>query len=217
MAPMLTLTHRAVRRHLDGATGRFWLVLLLGATSSAGCVQFGYDQVRLGQTQREYRAAFAEGQTRRTTQGLCYLEQDWLGQTDAVVLLLTADRRVAGKLHAVHSERRTLISVETDYELHGELDPALARLGGTGPVDTLRAVADELTTGDADASVREAHGWVAAGLVRLMQRWPHVGDEGPALTRLTAMLERVPGGGTAHISVDPNGVYRFEYTQGVAR
>jgi len=53
--------------------------------------------------------------------------------------------------------------------------------------------------------------------MRLVQHWPHVGDEGPAFTRLTAILERIPAGGVARITVDPRGVYLVEYTQSVAR
>ena len=154
---------------------------------------------------------------RSTPVGLCYLERDLLGRTDAVVLLLAVDRRVAGKFHAVHVERRGPLAVETSYQLRGELNAGLARLSGTGPVDALRAVTDELTTGDPDAFVREAQGWVAAGLVRLIQQWPHPGDAGPAATRIADLLERVPGHGTARVTVTPTGVLRFEYEQSVTR
>jgi hypothetical protein len=147
---------------------------------------------------------------------VCYCEQDGFGRTDAAVLLLTGDRRVAGKLYAMHQERKSGLQVETTYRLRGELDPQLLKLSATGPIDMLRAIADDLTTSGEDTFVREAHAWIAGGLVRLMQRWPHVGDEGPAVTRLTEALERIPAGGVARVTVDARGVYLVEYTQTVA-
>jgi hypothetical protein len=193
-----------------------WLTIL-ATTLAAGCAELSYSGIRLGQEQREYQQAFPEDRTRRTPTGICYLEKDPLGRTDAMVLLLTADRRVAGKLHATHFERNYGFKVETGYRLVGELDPAMLRLSSTGPIDALRAVADELTATEADAFARQTQAWVAAGLVRLVQHWPHVGDEGPAFTRLTSVLERVLGGGLARITVDPRGVYLLEYTQGAVR
>ena len=183
----------------------------------AGCVDFGYNQIELGQRQREYQQAFPEEKTRRTAAGLCYFERDWLGRTEAIIVLLTADRQVAGKLRASHSEQRTPFGLETRYQLVGELEPQLIDLQGAGPIDTLRVLADELTAAEGDNAVREAHGWVAAGLVRLVQHWPHVGDEGPAITRLTDLLERVPAGGEARITIDPHGAYLIEYTHTATR
>jgi len=192
-------------------------MLVGAATLLTGCAELCYNQVQLGQEQRAYQRAFPDAATRRSTSGLCYLEKDGFGRTDAAVLLLTADRRVAGKFYALHIERKLGEQVETSYQLRGELDPTLLKLNATGPLDALRAIADDLTTTDGDTFVREAHGWIAAGVMRLVQHWPHVGDEGPAFTRLTAMLERIPAGGVARITVDPRGVYLVEYTQSVAR
>jgi hypothetical protein len=186
-------------------------------TLLSGCTELCYERVQLGQEQRAYRSVFPEENTRRSTEGVCYCEKDGFGRTEAAVLLLTGDRRVAGKLYALHQERKTGLQAETTYRLQGELDPQLLKLSAAGPIDILRAIADDLTTSGEDTFVREAHAWVAGGLVRLMQRWPHVGDEGPALTRLTETLERVPAGGAARIAVDPRGVYSIEYTQTVAK
>lgn len=197
---------------------RYLLVALgLAALLQTGCADWSYDRVQLRQQVREYERLFPEGQSQRTDSTLCFFETGNLGRTDAIVLLLTRDRRVAGKLQATYVEHNYGFRVDTGYVLRGELDPALSELSATGPVDTLRAVADELTGGEADQFVRDAHGWVAAGLVRLVQRWPHAGDEGPAFPRLTAMLERVPADGTARITVDPRGVYLLEYTRGAVR
>jgi hypothetical protein len=185
------------------------------ALLSAGCADFGYNRVQLGVEQRVYQQAFPAERMRRTPAGFCYLEKDAFGRTDAVVVLLTADRRVAGKLHATYVERKGPFQAETTYALRGALDPELMRLSGTGPIDVLRAVAADLTSTQGDTFVREAHGWVAAGLMRLVQHWPHVGDEGPAFTRLTDVLDRIPAGGAAHLTVDARGVYIVEYTQSV--
>ena len=186
-------------------------------TLLTGCAEMCYERVQLGQEQRAYRSVFPEENTRRSTEGVCYCEKDGFGRTEAAILLLTGDRRVAGKLYALHHARKSGLQAETIYRLRGELDPQLLKLSATGPIDMLRAIADGLTTSGEDTFVREAHGWVAGGLVRLMQRWPHVGDEGPAVTRLTETLERVPAGGIARISVDGRGVYFIEYTQTVAQ
>jgi hypothetical protein len=186
-------------------------------TLLTGCAELCYDRVQLGQEQRAYRSVFPDDNTRRSATGVCYCEKDGFGRTDAAVLLLTGDRRVAGKFYALYLERKTGLQAETSYRLRGELDPELLKLSATGPIDMLRAIADELTTAEGDTFVREAHGWIAAGLLRLMQRWPHVGDEGPAVTRLTEMLERIPAGGVARVAIDPRGVYTIEYTQTVAR
>jgi len=187
------------------------------AVMMTGCAQLSYDQLKLGQEHGEFKRAFPEAKVRRTPSGICYLEQDLLGRTDAVVVLLTTDRRIYGKLHASHLERESGFKANTSYELHGELDPVLAGLEGTGPIDALRVIADELTETDSDTLVREAHGWIAAGLVRLVQRWPHLGDAGPAFPRLTDMLEHVPAGGEASITVDREGTFLLHYSQGADR
>lgn len=191
-----------------------WLLPIAAGLTLPGCAGLTYDRVQVGRQLSEYQRVFPEDGVHRTDTTVCYLEHDGLGRTDAVVLLLTRDRQICGKLHAVRVERRYGLAAGTGYRLRGEIAPELARLGATGPIDAARAVADSLTAIDGDRQTREVHGWVAAGLVRLVQRWPHVGDAGPAVPRLTDMLERVPGGGAGHLGVDPAGRYLFEYTLG---
>ncbi len=192
-------------------------VLGLLAGLQAGCAQWSYDRVRLGQEHGQYARAFPEGGVHRTENALSYLAQDRLGRTDAVVLLLTRDRRVAGKLHAMHFERNYGFKVETGYALCGEVDPELAGVEAAGPIDALRAIADELTGPEGDTVARQTQAWVAAGLVRMVQHWPHVGDEGPAFPRLADTLERVAGGGVTQITVNERGVYMLEYTVGTPK
>lgn len=193
------------------------ITLLAAGLLQCGCVDWTYDRVALGQVLHEYARVFPEERTRRTTSTLCYLGHSPAGRTDAVVLLLTRDRRVAAKMQASHTERKWGPRTQTAYALRGELDPSLAQLDATGPADALRAVADELTSVEGDKFTRDAHGWVAAGLVRLLQRWPHLGDEGPAPPRLIDILDHVPGSGVARITVDQRGAYILEYTQAIAR
>lgn len=196
-----------------------WLAWLgLGVPLLAcGCAGLTYDQIKLGQQLREFDRVFPEDRARRTESTVCFMEQSLGGQTEAVVVLITRDRRVSGKLHATHLDRQLGWTHETSYTLVGEIDPVVARLNSTGPADTLRAIADQLISIDADQSARDAHGWIAAGLVRLLQRWPHVGDEGPSFPKLPDLLERVPAGGKAQLSVDTRGAFLLEYTQSVQR
>lgn len=195
---------------------RFALIVFAWV-ATGGCAEFGYNRIQLGQEQREYEAAFPADKTRRTPDTLCCVERSALGQTDAMVVLLTRDRRVAGKLHARHIERDFGFRAETEYRLSGELDLTLIHLGMAGPIDALRAVADELTAAQDDAFVRAAQGWVAGGLVRLVQQWPHAGDAGPAYPRLADILEHIPAGGEARITVRPGGRLSVEYGHVVQR
>lgn len=214
---MESIVHNPTCRRTDLRRPCLIAAFVLTAILQTGCADWSYRRIQLGQQLGEYQRAFPEARSRRTDSTLCCLEQDVTGRTDAVVVLLTRDRQVSGKLHATHFERNYGFRVETGYLLRGELDPELTQLRATGPVDTLRAIADELTSSTGDKLVKEAHGWVAAGIVRLVQRWPHVGDQGPAFPRLTDMLERVPGGGTARITVNERGAYVLEYRQGTTR
>lgn len=155
--------------------------------------------------------------SRHTDLGLCYLKSDAFGRTDAMVVLLNRQQQVAAKLHATHYRRQLGFKVDTGFWLRGELDPELIGLSATGPIDTLRAIADDLLTYRGEKLAMDAHAWIAAGLVRLMQRWPHVSDPGLRSDGLTEMLDRVPGAGMARISIDESGVYHLEYRQGTTR
>ncbi len=203
-----------------GAPRRSWatqaalLLAMLAGLLNAACAQWSYDRVKLGQEPRDYERAFPAESARRTHLGLCSLCEDAFGRTDAVVVLLTHDRRVAGKVHATRFVRDYGFKTDEGFLLQGELDPQLAELQATGPIDVLRVIAGDLAEYQGERVAMEAHAWVAGGLVRLIQCWPHVNDVGIAAARLTELFELVPGGGEARIAVDPAGIYQFEYRKG---
>ncbi len=85
-----------------------------------------------------------------------------LGRTDVVVVLLTSERHVAGKFHAVYTEPRSGLGGNAGgYRLTGTMDLNLAGYTHTGPIDTLRALADDLTHDPANNAIRQAHEWIA--------------------------------------------------------
>lgn len=189
----------------------------VGLALLCGCASTTYRQLSLGQERSSYDRVMPREVTRSTDLGMAYLRHDpAAGRTDAIVVLLTQDRRIAAKMHAVWRERRGWMGGDSGFALRGEIDPRLAELQSSGPVDTLRVMVADLVAYQGERLATDAHAWVAAGLVRLMQAWPNTSDVGVDTRRLAGVLERVPGGGTAQIAVDSNGVYRFEYRQGAA-
>ena len=192
-------------------TGRvtFSLACLL-ALSGCGANRL-YDRIQLGQSPREYKSVLPEATSRRTVLGLCHFHANSLGRTDALVVLLSDDRRVAAKLLASYVAPTVLNARRGGYRLRGELDPKLYDVSGTGPIDAFRLIAAELANYRGEKLARDAHAWVAAGIIRLLQRWPKLRDSGVRSDRLDLALERVRGGGGGAITVDEAGVYRISY------
>lgn len=186
-----------------------------GLTAAAGCAQLNYDRLRLGMTQREYEKILPAESTRRTEDRLCHLTSDKLGRTDAIIVLLGRDHRLAARFHAVHVERNFGFKVDTGYELTAEIDPKLADFAGAGPVDALRAVYNQLVAFRGEKLAADAHAWVACGLLRILQRWPHGREPYAEPSQLGSIVSRVAGGGAAVISVGSDGRYRITYSQGV--
>ncbi|MFH1747613.1 MAG: hypothetical protein ABIG44_11275 [Planctomycetota bacterium] len=181
------------------------------ATLVGGCNNWSYEQVRLGMTQQECTRTFAEDTVRRTELGYCLLQEDSRGNVAALVVLMTRDGLVSGKLQARLQRRNVGLTNPWAYELRGELDPALAGLGATGPIDMLRAILDDLASFQGVRSAQGAHEWLAAGLVRLLERWPHIEGAARLYPHLAEELERVPAGGYTHLRINPQGHYLFEY------
>lgn len=188
------------------------LLVGLAASLAGGCADLSYDRVRLGMTQRECERLLPADAVWRTELGFCHRTTDAVGRTDALVVLLGRDQCVAGKLQATcHPQQR--FGLERGFWLRGELDPLAMGLGATGPVDALRAVAADLADYQGVKPALEAHALVAAGLVRLVERWPHMGPAGANYPRLADTLEVVPGGGEGVIRIDGRGTYIIQYRQ----
>lgn len=193
------------------------VLCVFGLGLLGGCADATYDRISLGMERDAFESAFPRTGSRRTDLGVSHIARDAFGRTDAFVVLQTQDRRAAAKMQATLFERDAVWQRERGYRLRGAVDPRLAGLREVGPIDILRVMADDLTAYQGERRACEAHELVAAGLVRLIQRWPHMGDEGPALPRLSEALVRVPAGGAARMRVDADGVYHFAYEEGTSR
>lgn len=187
----------------------------LAAAWTVGCADLHYDRIELGQPKEAYERVLPAEAARRTDLGIAWLATDMTGRTDAVVVLAARDRRAAAKFHATWVRRNYGWKTETGFWLRGELNPELADLSATGPIDTVRWIAERLASYRGEKSATEAHSWIAAGLVRFLQRWPHLSDQIRTPKVDAAFLDRVPPGGTASIVIDESGVYHFDYRQGV--
>lgn len=187
---------------------------LLAPLLPAGCGDVHYRRIEIGQASEAYERILPADLSRRTELGLCYLDADGMGRTDAIVVLLSRDRRVAGKLHATLIERDYGMMSERRYRLRGVLDPELADLDAVGPIDMLRAVLSDLEHYRGEKLATDAHGWVAVGLTRMLQRWPHLRESTPGSGRFEQLLERVPAGGRASIVMTADGRFDLNYRVG---
>lgn len=193
-----------------------YALVAMTASLAGGCANWSYDRVRLGMTQSECERQLPAESLWRTELGFCHRTTDIAGRTDALVILLGRDQRVAGKLQATRYPSQQRWGPERGFLLRGEIDPVATGLEATGPVDALRAVAADLADYQGAKPALDAHALVAAGLVRLVERWPHVGPAGASFPRLAEALDVVPGGGEGLLRVDARGIYFFEYRQPIA-
>lgn len=191
------------------------VVLLLGL--GGGCANLSYDRLGLGQAPAEYERTLPADTSRRTTLGLCFLDDDDAGNIDAIVVFLAHDRRITGKVYLARRVSNLWWDKSVEVELRGQVDPKLAQLDAAGPTDLLRALIADLADYRGERLATEAHRWIAAGLIRTVQRLPNVDASQFVYPDLNEQLEGVPPGGTARIGVDPGGAYEFTYTQKVAR
>lgn len=192
-----------------------WIVPAVLLLAVGGCADMEYDRLKIGQSVSEYERVLPESISRTTSLGRCCLRSD-AQRTDATVALVSDDRRLYGKLQATSIDRNWLLGRERGFRLRGEIDVRLARMRGAGPIDALRAIAGDLTGYRGERVAMDAHAWVAAGIVRVLQRWPNVSDVGVDPGQLAELLERVPAGGRTDYTVDERGVLIFEYRHGSA-
>lgn len=183
---------------------------LLCCWMMCGCAELHYSRVRLGQTPEQYDKVLPQESVRRTDAGMCWLERDRFGRTDAIVLLMSRDKRVGGKLRATRIHRDYGMMSETRYELSGEIDPRISGYRETGPLDMIRAVQMDLAEQSGDATAVQALRLVSTGLLRVLQRWPNSGEPVTPVT-LGESVELVPGGGEATLRVDRGGLFHIAY------
>lgn len=188
---------------------------LLALLLQTGCADWSYRTIQIGQTPSEYARVLPIENSRKTALGLCSLQSGRTGRTDAIVVFLTEDRRVAAKFWTQHIERNWGFGrVQTEFRLEGELSPQLYGTQASGPLDTLRAVIIDLNEYRGEKLALETHAWIAGGLIRLMQCWPGERDVGTITPLLKNTLDSIPGGGTGRMEIDQRGYYQLRYRQG---
>lgn len=199
----------------ENAVVRFWCVAVcaLLAAASGGCAGATFERIHLGQAPHAYRGVLPDASTRQTDAGLAYLQHSAAG-TDTIVVLLSEQRRVVGKLYA-HSRSGgggwSGAARGPRYRLVGELDRAGYGVEQVSPVDALRLVASELATTPGEPLAVEAQQRVVAGLLRWLERWPGVEDYAIPEAQLATLRDVVSGGGVARLTIGTGGVLGFEY------
>jgi hypothetical protein len=193
-----------------------WLAGLL-LPLCGGCANWTYERVQIGMDRAECERQFADESYQRTGLGFSHWQAAASGAREALVILLSTDGRVVGKFQASYRADAKAGQGRHEYRLSGELDPQRAGLGATGPLDALRVLLIELLDEPGVQTVRSGHVWIAAGLLRLVERWPHVEPQAVADGLLAEALEHVPDKGDARLGIDRRGVYQFEYLSGPTR
>ncbi|HRS27917.1 MAG TPA: hypothetical protein P5255_06600 [Phycisphaerae bacterium] len=199
---------------------RAWSAACLTAVamlvSLTGCATMTYDRIRLGASQSECRQLLDQDVFHSCNIGFSGSRQDAAGRTDAVVVLLGRDGVVGGKLQATVARPRGVplvpaaLAPAPTFQLRGELDLVALSLAGAGPLDVLRAVLVELMDRPTNLSAEPARELVAAGIVRLMERWPNL-DAAGQFPDLADTLERVPSGGVARLGITAHNTFFLEY------
>lgn len=197
-----------------------WLALVqvFLATLATGCADAYYREFAVGKAPREYDRILPQETSLKTDLGLCHVSRDSFGRTDALVILLTPDRRVAGRFHAI-DVKRTMAGTPMvrGYRLEGELDPRLCGIESVGPQDGLRSLLTQIGGYEGVKLALDAHAWVGGGLARIIRSWPGVSDLAFPAARLDELLERVPAGGSASLGADAKGIWTVRYEFGVVR
>ncbi len=181
-----------------------------GLLLCTGCASWSYKQVSLGQGPSEYDRRLPSDTSRRTPIGLCDLRERSGGNADALLVLLGTDRRVTAKFHAQRAQRNYGVWGQRRYTLIGEIDLARSGLPANEPTDALRAIFQDIANARADQHARQAHEWVAAGILRLIQARAPDADPGIPSETLESLIARVPGGGAGSVNV-ADGVLHVTY------
>jgi hypothetical protein len=202
---------------LHQRAGPRWLAFL--ALLLPGCAQLTYDRVPIGARPGEYRERLPAETSRTTAAGRSCLMSDAAGGTDAIVLLLNSERRVAGKLWAAESGPDDRMRGQPAFRLTGEIDRALYNVPEVAPPDVLRLVRTELLAAcasgpsphsvSAEPLVRGSHARIAVGIERLLAGLPQpvsaevlASDAGANIAEAVDMRTRIPEGGAAELRED---------------
>lgn len=185
--------------------------LLALALAGSGCAKLTYDRLNLGEPPSKYERMLPASESRRTAVGLCQLKKSAGGKVESILLVLSDDRRLAGKVRVRRVQRSAGLLGSTTYELYGSVDPVLYGAAEAGPADVLRSLVRSLVDYRGEKLAMEAHRLVAAGLLRLLERWPEAGDLGLSADVSADLAEIAPSGGTSRIDVRDSGVIDFQY------
>lgn len=193
-------------------------VAAAGIVLLSGCADLTYDRVRLGLAPSEYDRVLDTQKSSWTEAGLVEYQRDSDGDATSLVLLLSDDRRIAGKIQVTREESEMELPLaRRGYELRGELDSRLYGLGDVGPVDTLRLLTQRLCAYPTERGARTGHMLAAAGLVRILERQEHVEDIGISRDQRRELAAHAPSDGVTRLSLDPDGVLRFGFSYGQVR
>jgi hypothetical protein len=183
----------------------------------SGCSTMTYDSVRLGLMQDDCRQLLDQEAFHSCDIGYTGIQQDAAGRTVALVVLLGRDGVVGGKLEATTTPPGgapiappSATAAALTFQLRGELDLDALALEGAGPLDTVRAMLSELADPQTIESAGAPRELVAAGLVRLLERWPQL-NPAAKYPHLADTLERVPARGAARLGITPQGFFSLAY------
>jgi hypothetical protein len=186
-----------------------WLWLILVGLMSPGCAGLTYDAIEIGSGPREYRDRLPEEDSRATKIGRCCLMTDSRGNSDAIVLLLNSERRVAGKLWVASAAFDRRLRGAPALRFTGEIDRRLYGVQEVAATDALRLLRTELLEPGGERLIRQAHGRVAAALERLLTGLPEpiseetlADDAGRDDPELSDIRSQTPGGGAASIVLE---------------
>lgn len=199
-------------RTLAARCGRVAGVALAAmALAGVGCAKLTYDRLILGEPPSKYERMLPASESRRTAVGLCQLKKSAGGKTESILLVLSDDRRLAGKIRVQRAQRESGLLSRRTYELYGSINPGLYGAAEAGPADVLRSLVRSLVDYRGEKLAMEAHRLVAAGLLRLLERWPEAADLGLSAELTADLAEIAPSGGTSRIDVRESGVIDFQY------
>lgn len=186
-----------------------WLLAGLGLLQT-GCLNWSYGRIELGAGPADYDRVLPMEDTRQTPLGFCYVGTNRAGRVDAFVVQVGVDRRVVAKWQATYDPGDWFDRMPS-YRLRGMYDPSKTGLDQASLQDVVRMVLSQLGEIDVDQLQREAHGWIAAGLVRIGESFDGFAPADPLTPETETLLQDAPPGGDVEAYQDEQGVMHFRY------